>query len=145
MDFTGEITFTTSGMESFENNSSIKLEDKQLAQLVDLRKNPVYSFTHTPTDSPERFALHFGGVLGLENPVTEKLSSITVSGSTIYLNYPASNASIYAALFDVQGRLIKRVQLSNAGQDNLSILTDGIYILKLSLPSGTETHKIVVR
>lgn len=145
MEFTGEITFTASGMESFENNSSIKLEDKQLAQLIDLRKNPVYTFNHTPTDSPERFALHFGGVLGLENPVTENLSTITVSGSTIYLNYPASNASIYASLFDVQGRLIKRMQLSNAGQDNFSISTDGIYILKLSLPSGTETHKIVVR
>ncbi len=145
MDFTGEITFTASGMESFENNSSIKLEDKQLAQLVDLRKNPVYTFNHAPTDSPERFALHFGGVLGLENPVTENLSTITVSGSTIYLNYPASNTSIYATLFDVQGRLIKRMQLSNAGQDNFSISTDGIYILKLSLPSGTETHKIVVR
>ena len=145
MDFTGEITFQASAIESFNNSTIIKLEDKQLSQILDLRTTPTYTFTHTPTDSPERFALHFGGVLGLENTVTEKLSTITVSGSTIYLNYPASNASIYATLFDVQGRLLKRMQLSNAGQDNFSISTDGIYILKLSLPSGTETHKIVVR
>lgn len=145
MDFSGDLTFTASGMESFENSTTIKLEDKQLNSLADLRANPVYSFSHTPTDSPERFVLHFGGVLGIDNPPTDKLSNITVSGNTVYMDYPASNSIMYAAVYDVQGKLINRVKLSNGGSDHICIQTDGIYILKLSLPTGTETQKIVVR
>ena len=145
MDYSGTLTITATGIESFENNAAVKLEDKQTGQLIDLRNASVYSFNHTPSDSPERFILHFGNVLGAEEPSAEKISKITVSGNTIYLDYPSSGASMFASLFDIQGRLITRLQLSKAGQDHFCISTAGVYILKLTFPTGTETQKIVVR
>jgi hypothetical protein len=145
MDHSGILTFTASGMESFNNVTSIELEDKQLSQMLDLRTNPLYQFTHTTQDAADRFALHFGTVLGIDNPVIAKLSKVIVSDHNIYMEYPESQKNnLFASVYDIQGKLINQIQLSNSGHDHLSISNDGIFILKMNLPTGSETHKIIV-
>ncbi|MFZ4707031.1 MAG: T9SS type A sorting domain-containing protein [Bacteroidales bacterium] len=145
MDFAGGLTFTASGMESFQNVTSIKLEDKQLSQLADLRTNPVYTFSHTPQDATDRFVLHFGSVLGIDNPELMLLSKVTVSGHEIYLEYPsATKSGSMVAVYDLQGRMLKQFSLNGLGRDHINLQTTGVYMVKLWLPSGIETHKIVV-
>ena len=145
MEFTGEITFTASAMESFDAGSPIRLEDKQLSQFIDLRTNPVYSFSHSPADAADRFALYFGSALGISKPENPVLSNVSVSGNEIYVDYPVSAQNeVDAAVYDLQGRQLKQVRLSNTGHDHISIPTPGVFLLKLGLHSGTETHKLVV-
>jgi hypothetical protein len=145
LDYTGEVLFTASGIESFESGTDIKLEDRLLSKFVDLRSTPAYTFTHTAGDANDRFVLHFGSVLGVEDTESQLLSKVSVSNKTIYLNYPANSMKQTAVLYDIQGRLIKQIQLSNSGYDQISIASEGVYVLKINLSSNTETHKIVVR
>lgn len=145
MNYTGELTFTASGSESFLSGTSIELEDQQLSRMIDLGVNPVYIFTHTPQDASDRFKLHFGSVLGISNPEIPLLSKVTVSGHEIYLEYPTTNrVELIASVYDLQGRLLERVRLNNTGRDHIRIDTSGAYMVKLLLPSGNETHKLVV-
>ena len=145
MDYSGELTFTAKGMESF-NETSIQLEDKQLAQMIDLNINPVYTFNHTPTDALDRFVLHFSSIqTGIAKPGAASLSKVTTSGNEIYLQYPSSsNSNVIATVYDLQGRVINQIKLSGKGNDHISIRTFGAYLVKLNLSSGVETHKIVV-
>jgi hypothetical protein len=145
MDFTGPLTFTAKGMESF-NETSIELEDKQLTKLIDLRVNPVYTFDHTNTDAIDRFVLHFSSImLGTSKPDAKLLSKVTVTNHEIYLQYAATaNGKLIATVYDLQGRVINQVKLSGKGNDHLSIPASGAFLVKLNLPSGVETHKIVV-
>lgn len=145
MDYTGEITFSASAVESFNNSTSIKLEDKQLSQLIDLRTTPNYTFTHTPGDANDRFVLHFGSVLGTGDEQAELAGRVTVSGNQIYVEYPSSaSKQLKAAIYDSQGRAISQFKLNGAGQKNVSITSSGVYFVKLWLDGGVETHKIVV-
>jgi hypothetical protein len=146
MDYTGALTFTAKGMESF-NETSIELEDKQLNKFIDLRINPVYTFDHTATDAVDRFVLHFSSVmLGTSKPDAQLQSKVTVSNHEINLQYTATaNGKLIATVYDLQGRVIKQVKLSGKGNDHIYISTSGAYLVKLYLPSGVETHKIVVR
>ena len=145
MDYKGDLTFTAKGIESF-NETSIQLEDKQLAQMIDLNINPVYTFNHTPTDALDRFVLHFSSIqTGIVKPGVASLSKVTTSGHEIYLQYPsASSSNLMATVYDLQGRVINQFKLSGKGNDHISIRTFGAYLVKLNLSSGVETHKIVV-
>ncbi len=144
MSTTSQLTFTASALESFETGVAIQLEDKQLAQLIDLRLNPIYTFNHTPEDAGDRFALHFGSVLGIDDSKSLQ-SKITVSGHEIYMKYSAeTNNKSFVGVYDIQGRMINKISLSGSGSDHISIKTTGVYLIKLYLSTGVETHKIVV-
>jgi hypothetical protein len=145
MDYTGELIFTASALESFDAGTPVQLEDKQFSQLIDLRTNPVYTFNHSPADAADRFALHFGSVLGIESPVNSLLSKVIVSGHEIYLDYPVANkGELFAVVYDLQGRTLNQVRLNNSGHDQFGLGSSGVYMIKLLLPSGIETHKLVV-
>lgn len=147
MNFSGELTFTASQLESFTTETSIKLEDKQLAKTIDLRSTPTYSFTHTPDDADDRFMLHFGSVLGFDDNHALLTSSVTVNGKQISVSYPitSNKKHLSASIFDTQGRLLKQVSLNGTGNDSFTLSeTSGVYLLRLTLPGGNETHKIVV-
>jgi hypothetical protein len=144
-DFTGELTFTAKGIESFESGTSVKLEDRQLNNMIDLCINPVYLFNHTPGDATDRFVLHFGNALGVDNPAIAQSGKVIVSDHAVYIAYPVSSTSDFnVSVYDMQGRLINNTQLNNSGHTLISISTEGTYILKLCLPTGIETYKIIV-
>lgn len=145
MDYTGDLTFTAKGMESF-SGSSIELEDKQLNQLINLGTNPVYTFFHTPADDKDRFVLHFNSVMmGNTKPLPQLLCNVTALNHEIFVQYaPATRGELTAVVYDTQGRLITQVKLSGSGNDRFNIRASGAYLVRLILPSGVETHKVVI-
>ncbi len=67
----GRITFEANGMDSFVDGATIFLEDMLLDEMVNLMEQSAYDFDHEKEYDPERFRLHFMGVLG-----TDALQSI---------------------------------------------------------------------
>ncbi|MEI8049749.1 MAG: hypothetical protein WCI92_20425, partial [Bacteroidota bacterium] len=63
----GDVTFTASGMETFEKNGPIYLEDQLLNKIINLRLNPTYTFSYQPGNAIDRFVLHFSGVNGTKD------------------------------------------------------------------------------
>ena len=93
MNYSGQITFRASGMQSFQNVTSIQLEDKQLAQLTDLGTNPIYQFNYTPADNTDRFALHFLNATSVADP--KKAKDFNVYAANGILNiYNINRSSI---------------------------------------------------
>jgi hypothetical protein len=148
MEYTGEVTFTASGMESFGIGKSIQLEDQMLDKTIDLRVNPVYIFDHQAANDPLRFRLHFAGAFGISQQPVEKQSNVYISGNDIYISYkPIANIKQTAEIFTVLGQRIGQYHLSGTGSDKILMeqSSPGIYLVRLTLAAGMETHEIIVR
>ncbi|MCX6280342.1 MAG: T9SS type A sorting domain-containing protein [Bacteroidetes bacterium] len=63
---TSQVSFTASGMESFNANVPVLLEDQLLGKMVNLRQDSVYTFNYEPANAIDRFRLHFAGLNGME-------------------------------------------------------------------------------
>jgi len=72
------------------------------------------------------------------NPTSGKIS--------IYLDSLDEKAEI--AIYDSRGKLVRRIQLSGSGEQqleaDLSGLSPGFYLFRVPTKSGWESHKIVL-
>jgi len=85
--FAGQVTFTTSGIESFSPWLSISLNDEHTNQTINLRNQAIYTFIHNPENAAGRFKLQFGGTIGVEEPTVDN-GTMWISGNTLYINNP---------------------------------------------------------
>ncbi|MFZ4707562.1 MAG: chitobiase/beta-hexosaminidase C-terminal domain-containing protein, partial [Bacteroidales bacterium] len=81
------LTFNASGFESFESSVTIFLEDKLLNKTIDLRENPVYTFTNDAGADPMRFNLLFYGV-NSRNELSAANHNIWVNNDKINILVP---------------------------------------------------------
>jgi hypothetical protein len=73
---------------------------------------------------------------------------VSISGNEIYISYkPVSNTKQIAEIFTVLGQRIGQYNLSGTGSDKIKLeqSATGIYLVKLTLATGMETHEIIVR
>lgn len=149
LDFTLEtscpITFTASGMESFYGDVSIYLEDILDNKLINLSSQPVYTFSHTNTNSADRFRLHFYGVTSTKENPEENLILFTNQGN-ICIDSPGSygkNATI--KIYNTIGQQIAEKQTKLDGVVKIaSPETAGIYVVQLVVGNQIFSGKIVI-
>jgi hypothetical protein len=110
----GNYTFTASNLQSFEEATSIHLEDLKLNTTQDFKVNPVYVFSYDTTDDKERFVLHFDdptqGVGGIKPISTVQIYSF---GRSIYVQAQEGNfleGTLY--LYDLVGKELRHFTLS---------------------------------
>jgi len=75
-----DVTFTASGMDSFKPATTIYLEDKASAKMINLRQEPVYTFSYQAGSASDRFILHFNGITGVHE------NNASVSGRAFISN-----------------------------------------------------------
>jgi hypothetical protein len=102
----GEVTITANGMESFNANSSIYLEDLVSGSMVNLREQPVYTFSYQEGSTTDRFKLHFGGPIEIEENSPEKICAYSSHG-IIYISIPGmnremANITVYNSIGQIQ-------------------------------------------
>jgi len=127
-----QVSFTASGMESFTSGTPIYLEDLLLNKVIDLRNNPVYSFSNAIGNNQSRFRLRFMGITAtLEQPESGR-GKVFVSQGKIYLDLPDMQQNeARVDLSDVLGRSL----------GSRSVRLDGI----LSLPAPPMEGVCIVR
>ena len=102
-----EVTFTASSIESFDNNVSLYLEDKALSKMVNLRQEPVYTFSYQPGSAIDRFQLHFAGINGIGQLVASSGKAF-VSNGHIYIEVPdMEGSSADISVYNSMGQLIR--------------------------------------
>jgi len=145
--YEGEITFSTTGIESFSSGQSIKLEDRLLNRMTDLTTIPTVTVDHLATDDPYRFRLHFSGVNAVNEQKNENQGRAYLVGNELYLSYKqAHNSNAEAWVYNSLGQLIESYRLNGSGEEHHSLESaPGMYIVKLKLSTGDEAHKIVLR
>lgn len=139
-----QLTFTASGMESFNYTPPILLEDTYLNKIQDLRLNPEYTFAFKP-DQTHRFNLIFTNVDATEEP-EESGWLIYKSGKKINMYLPEINGKeAFVSLFDMTGRNLLTEQMQFEGVEQVdSPLITGVYIVKVVSGKKTYTKKLVV-
>ncbi len=108
----GRVTFEASGMDSFIDGVTIFLEDMLLNEMVNLMEQAAYDFDHEKEYDPDRFRLHFMGVLG-----TDAMSQINWNvwshDKYVYISAPQLFGQMaQVELFDVLGNRILNERLS---------------------------------
>ncbi|MFZ4708102.1 MAG: T9SS type A sorting domain-containing protein, partial [Bacteroidales bacterium] len=141
-----ELSFTASGLESFESSVSIFLEDKLLNKTIDLRLNPVYNFTHTAGADPMRFNLVFYGV--------NSTGELSTANYNIWVNNDKINVLIpemigqkaVVQLIDQQGRILDAtsVTLDSPSVINAPV-SSGLYIVRVIVGNQVFTSKVFIR
>ncbi len=146
MNYSGQVEFTASGLESFANGQSIKLEDRLLNEMTDLNANPVYTFIHQPGDDLNRFRLHVSGVTGIPEPETALHSHVYLAGNELYISSEAGmERPVKVTIYTLLGQPIDSYSLSGSGDDHhLLQAIPGVYLVRLGTAKRAETHRIVV-
>jgi hypothetical protein len=140
------LTFTTSGIESFESSVNIFLEDKLLNKTIDLRENPVYTFTNAAGADPMRFNLLFYGV-NATNELNKANYNIWVNNDKINILVPELiGQKAVVELIDQQGRIINT---SSVNLDSPSVInapvSSGIYVVRVVSGKQAFTSKVFIR
>ena len=98
--------------------TAVSIEDLQTGLFQDLVKYPVYLFSASKEDDPNRFLLHFKSTtFGLNEPGSSSEEIyIYAYGKNIYVRSTGKALNLYGTLeiFDIYGREIKRQQLDKS-------------------------------
>ena len=142
--FAGEVTLTFSQAESFRENVTIQLEDKLTGQFINLRQQQTYTFTHQPTNSKDRFVLHFGGAIGITENNPAIAGKAFISNGHICIEAPAMQGSIAdVSVYNALGQLLGTNHLMMNGIVSVNApQTSGIFIIHVSTASQHFVSKV---
>jgi len=142
---TGSYSITASRLESFRSGTTVTLEDKMTQTTQVLTENPVYNFSYTEGENPERFLLHFyNPFFGIDPHGRENDLQIYSFGHDVYLKDLTGNpekGDIF--IYNMIGQAIthKPVIASSMNKYTFS-LPDGYYIVRVITKDKTYNSKV---
>jgi hypothetical protein len=139
--FAGQITFSASGIESFDPSINIYLKDEITNQTINLRTQAVYTFNHNPANDANRFKLIFGGTYGIED--NESLAgNMWITGNTLYINTPKLvGEKAKVEVYNAAGQNLMAKNLVLDGLTTLDLHMQGFVIAKLTSGQTVLTAK----
>lgn len=125
------------------DGQTIYLTDLKTNTSHNLSENPVYSFTASSGDSPDRFLLHFG-VVGIGEKDQATTLHAYAYNNRLYVNNSLEKAHL--AVYDLQGRLLMQQSANTSGLQSLPLdLPAGVYVVRLSNAQEAMSVKINVQ
>ena len=128
-------------IELIENNTGmpVYLTDLKTGSTAEISQNPIYTFTASEGDAPNRFKLTFGSV-GIQNQDPYPLS-VFVSNRMLNIS-PVSNG-MRVEIFTVTGSQLLNTEVGSAP---LSLpFSPGIYIVRITTQGLTHAQKILIK
>lgn len=129
-----EVSLTADRISSLQSIGSAILEDRKTGQKTDLITTPSYTFTSSPTDSKERFVLHFRtNTIGVEDLPGDMLLTASYANGVISLQgLQEENMNQPVSVYSIQGQLLYQQKITGAPSCKLyKPLPTGIYVLKI--------------
>ncbi len=149
LDFTlnsnSDVTFTASGMASFNPATTIYLEDKTLSKMVNLKAEPVYTFSYQRGSASDRFILHFNGVTGVQENTEAVSGRAFISNGRIYLDLPSMQGHLASiTVYNAIGQVIRsQNQMINGISSIEAPLSTGVYIIHVATASQNFVTKVI--
>lgn len=136
-------TFTIKLKESIPG-TQVYLTDKKTDIVTNLTETPVYSFTSSEGDDPNRFELKFGAV-GIDDNIATKQTSIYSNGQLVYISSTKS-ANALINIYNVTGQQVYANTMVIDGQKQIALNTPtGWYIVKVTTATGVATQKVFIK
>jgi len=146
----GQLTIALDGNSSLPSNVNVYLEDT-LENTLTLLNTSDYTFTpSSDLTGTGRFFLRYSSEtlsIGANEELNELIIYTNDNHKDIIIKGLLSSAS-KADLYDIQGRLVlseKLDQSSLSNTINVSSISSGVYIIKVSNTNSTKTQKLVIK
>jgi len=141
--------FVSNGASAYEieliqsiDLQTIYLTDNQTGVQHNLTENPVYHFTSSEGDNPNRFLIHFGA-LSLDESSLTTAAHAYVHNSTLYVLNASGQTQV--DIIDLQGRKLQSSSFRAEGLYSETIsLPTGVYVVRVMDEKGVKTAKVVV-
>lgn len=141
------ITLNFEGMNSFNTETGLYLEDIVSGNTINLRENSAYTFDHSPANDPLRFKLHLGQTFGIDNPHAVADYQIYASNGNVIINIPAlSGEKVKVEWYDLLGRNLgnKSITLNNPCMLTPS-RTSNIIIVRVVSGNSVFTQRLIIK
>lgn len=140
----GQCKISASGMESFEPDIPIYLEDLKENQMIDLRIHQDYIFTTTPLDDVHRFILHFADPLDVDEILeTNQIQAYGADGK-VYISINNELTGI-AKVYDVMGREAGMLNLDGSSSlYSLPVERNVYYVVRVVCKEEVFNQKVYV-
>jgi len=132
---------TVDGIDVFDPELPIYLDDLKLGTSHNLRTNPRYSFAAAPGDAENRFRLRFVSATGIDEEGTSDIAIWSAEGY-IHITH-ASPAKGMVYVYSTSGQLIATSEI-NTGETLIRTSAAGIYLVKVVTDKTTVNGKVVV-
>ncbi|MFU8843466.1 MAG: right-handed parallel beta-helix repeat-containing protein [Bacteroidales bacterium] len=145
----GEYTFIFDGLTTFEENITMYLEDIKENHMIEVTQHGQYVFSANPSDSPDRFMLHFG-LVGEEAFVSADDNGafhIYSYQNTVYVqSFLQQEISGSVMIHNMMGQEILNNKLENTSLNKFSLNTgSGYYVVKVLSDSGVYSQKVFIK
>jgi hypothetical protein len=130
----GEYTMTAGGMESFQAGTRITLEDKKTSTSQVMSDNPVYTFSYSEGDNPDRFMLHFyNPCFGVDDKTESKGLMIYSNSNNLYVeSLKGIEVKGHVKVYNLFGQRVAEKILGGGVRNKFSMnLETGYYIVEV--------------
>jgi hypothetical protein len=149
---TGKVSFGIDALENFDESQNVFIFDKETDTYNSI-KNKLYEVELPQGYFTDRFSLRFTDkTLGVKDLIYENSIQVVFTSSNNVLNITnGANDNTVAAvsLFNIQGKLMSKWELSDKEQTSIKIpiqnKTSGVYIVKLKTTKGNINKKIIIK
>lgn len=131
------------------SNITVYLEDAETNTFTSLTAKP-YTFTSKNLNSANRFYVHYSSkslsVEDMQSDDNLRIYTIVVPKALV-IRGPLSSATT-ANLYDIQGRLVLSKVLNPHSSENtvdISRVTTGVYVVKVSTDNQFKTQKVIIK
>ena len=141
----GSYRISADGIFNFFEETTINLKDLQTGLVQNLRSDPVYSFTASSSDEPNRFLLQISIFNGLEIPIETSKIHIVSSDKIIYVTFDGDFSGGNVSLYNLEGEQLYLGQISN--RQTLSIpfiYIPGVYLVQVIAEGKVYSQKVSV-
>ncbi len=141
-------TIHMSGIESFNPDVSIFLEDVKAGKTQDLRQNSSYGFASLDGDDINRFILHFGGPFAMNELSRETLFNIYSDDNNIYVsNKRDVNLSGDLFVYNMVGQVVACQKLSGEKLARVAMNGNatGYYLVRVAGSENTGSGKVFLQ
>ena len=147
MGIPGPVTITASNIESFKPGTRIYLEDKKVANTQELTSNPIYTFTASPNDDPNRFVLHFyNPSYGIEDKNLASMQIYSFEDYVYVRNLVKGTTKGTIQIYDMLGRKVFQENLKDMELNKyLPGINEGYYMIRVVTSDNFYTQKIYLK
>jgi hypothetical protein len=143
---TGTYSIDASSVNTFSQNTGILLKDNKTNTTVDLKVNPVYTFTATAGDDDARFSLYFSNVLyGIEKLNNNAFTVYSYDNSIYIQNNDPKSSGGTIMVYDMIGKQMMQQNLNSDAITKINTnLNKGFYIVSIKTDNGVYNQKVYI-
>ena len=145
--YSGEFTFDFKGIETFENQNEIWLEDKKdNDSWIYLNNNPHYTFTAVTYEPHDRFILHFFGPTGIDENSVDNPVDIYSYRQYVYIKKNEPNEVIKkVSVYNINGEDLFSKRVPDQPVNKLWVSEQvGYYLVRVITDKNSYTGKVFI-